>query len=170
MQNWKDLYIEHATMISNKINEIPWIDLWHNQVNFLTEEHPFPTPATFLSYRTLRTEDVGNKVQKVTLQVDVYLYYETFADTYKGAFNQESALSFIDLMDKINALFHGAEGVNFSNMRRLGFAPVDTGNAGNLYRVSFECVLMDYSALQEFVDHEINEIDVVHDKTPYDVG
>ncbi|WP_166964642.1 hypothetical protein [Yeosuana marina] len=167
MQNWKDLYKEHATAISDTIPAIRWIDLWHNQVNFLTEEHPFPTPAIFLSYRTLRTEDVGNKVQKVNLQVDAYLYYETFADTYKDAFNQDSALEFIDLMDNINALFHGAEGENFSSMRRLGFAPVDTGNAGNLYRMSYECTLMDYSALKEFADHEINDITIEHDKTPY---
>lgn len=169
MQNWKDLYKEHALLITDKIPEIRWVDLWHNQVNFLTEEHPFPTPSTFLSYRSLRTEDVGNKVQNVNLQVDIYLYYETFADTYKDAFNQDSALSFIDLMDKINALFHGAEGTNFSSMRRLGFAPVDTGNAGNLYRISFECTLMDYSALKVYDDHELDEIEITHDENPYQI-
>lgn len=167
MQNWKDLYKEHATAITDNILDIRWVDLWHNQVNFLTEEHPFPTPAIFLSYRTINTQDVGNKVQKVNLQVDFYLYYETFADTYKDAFNQDSALDFIDLMDKINALFHGAEGENFSSMRRQSFEPVDTGNAGNLYRMSYECTLMDYSALKAFADHEINEISIEHDKTPY---
>ncbi|MFY0714112.1 hypothetical protein J1D01_10575 [Seonamhaeicola sp. NFXS20] len=169
MQNWKDLYQEHATKIADNIPDIRWVDLWHNQVNFLTEEHPFPTPATFLSYRTLRTEDAGNKVQKVTLQVDIYLYYETFADTYNDAFNQESALSFIDLMDHINTLFHGSEGENYSSMRRLGFAPVDTGNAGNLYRMSYECQLMDYSAQKEFAEHEIDDISIEHDTMPYEI-
>ncbi|WP_435135744.1 hypothetical protein [Formosa sp. A9] len=169
MQNWKDLYLEHANIISAKAPTVQWIDLWHNQVNFLTEEHPFTTPAVFLSYRTLNTQDVGTKVQNVRVQVDVYLYYETFADTYNGAFNQDSALEFIDLMDAINAAFHGAQGDNFSSMRRLGFTPVDTGNAGNLYRISYECTLIDYSAQREYEDHEIKDMVIEKNDTPYQI-
>jgi hypothetical protein len=170
MQNWKDLYLEHAEMISQNLPEIKWIDLWHNQVNFLEEEYPFPAPATFLSYRILRTEDVGLKVQNVKLQVDIRLFYETFADTYKGSFNQDTALEFIDSLDKINALFHGSEGNNFSGMRRLGFSPEDTGNAGNLYLISYECTLIDYSATKTYVDHELDDIRVTHDDDPYDLN
>lgn len=167
MQNWKDLYKEHAQLITDKLPNIKWIDLWHNQVNFLTEEHPFPTPAVFLSYRTLSTEDTAKKVQKVNLQVDCYLYYETFADTYRESFNQESSLDFINLMDALNAIFHGTDGKNYSSMRRLSFAPVDTGNAGNLYRTSFSCVVMDYSALKNYEDHVIDDINIENSQTPY---
>ncbi|WP_438710845.1 hypothetical protein ACSTS3_19600 [Aquimarina muelleri] len=166
MQNWKDLYQEHATAIENKMPEIEWFDLWHNQVNFLTEEHPFSTPALFVSYRTIGTEDIGEKVQKVNLQVDFYLYYETFLDTFKGAYNQQSALAFIDLMDKINATFHGTSGENYSEMRRINFAPVDTGNAGNLYRISYSCVLLDYSAKNGCIEEQRNaEINI--DREPF---
>ncbi|QQV91565.1 tail completion [Winogradskyella phage Peternella_1] len=167
MQNWKDLYLEHANMISAKTDAIEWIDLWHNQVNFLETEHPFPTPAVFLSYRTLQTNDVGQKVQNVNLQVDIYLFYETFADTYKDSFNQESALVFIDLMDEINNVFHGSAGENFSSMRRTGFAPMDTGNAGNLYRMSYTCQLMDYSATKDYDEHELDEIKIEKSEQPY---
>ncbi|CDF80585.1 conserved hypothetical protein [Formosa agariphila KMM 3901] len=170
MQDWKSLYKEHATLLTDKATAVRWIDLWHNQVNFLTTEHPFPTPAVFLSYRTLSTVDVSNKVQNVRVQVDVYLYYETFADTYRDSFNQDSALNFIDLMDTINAAFHGSEGENYSSMRRLGFAPVDTGNAGNLYRISYECTLMDYSAVKAYDDHEIKDLAIEQNDTPYDVS
>lgn len=164
MQNWKDLYLEHATMIETKIPEIEWFDLWHNQVNFLTEEHPFPTPAIFASYRTLGISDLGEKVQNVNLQVDFYLYYETFSDTYSQAHNQDSALEFIDIMDKINATFHGTTGENYSKMRRINFAPVDTGNAGNLYRISYSCELVDYSAMAIFNEEQHEEANVVVEK------
>lgn len=150
MQNWIDLYLEHANTLTEKIPKIKWVDLWHNQVNFLAEEHPFDTPAVFLSYRSLNTEDIGEKVQKLKLQVDFYLYYETFADTYKGAHNQDSALEFIDLMNVINEVFHGTSGLNYSEMRRIGFAPIDTGSAGNLYRISYSCILIDYSAKKDY--------------------
>jgi hypothetical protein len=169
MQNWKQLYAEHTAKIADQIPEIVWQDLWHNQVNFLETEHPFQTPANFLSYRSVRIEDNGLKTQKVRVQVDFYLFYETFADTYLGASNQDTALEFIDLLDKINAVFHGTDGESYSNMRRTSFAPVDTGNAGNLYRVSFECDVIDYSAIKNYVEYEIDEIKVDLDQTPYDV-
>lgn len=136
---------------------------------FLADEHPFPTPAAFLSYRTTAADDVGQKVQNMKLQIDIYLFYETFADTYKDSFNQDSALEFVELMDMLNALFHSTDGENYSSMRRLGFAPVDTGNAGNLYRISFECTLLDYSAKKHFIDHELDEISIVNTENPYQV-
>ena len=169
MQNWKELYQEHTQMIANNIPGIVWQDLWHNQVNFLETEHPFQTPANFLSYRSVRIEDNGLKTQKVRVQVDFYLFYETFADTYHESSNQSTALEFIDLLDQINALFHGTDGTSYSNMRRTNFAPVDTGNAGNLYRVSFECDVVDYSAMRTYVEHDIEEIDIEHKDDPYTI-
>ena len=72
MENWQNLYIELSEKLSadlddnelefyNKLNTIAehdgkspirWLDLWHNQVNFLEEELEFPTPAVFLSFRS----------------------------------------------------------------------------------------------------------------------
>src|SRR5690606_21420551 len=128
MQNWTDLYKELSQKITEGIEAVEWVDLWHNQVNFLEDEHPFPTPAVFLNFRTLNLQDVGERVQQVNLQVDCYLFYETFADTYDGSSNQESALEFLQLLNDLYALLHASEGENYSNMRRLAFNPVDTGN------------------------------------------
>lgn len=99
MENWTNLYKELTEILQDKMPEILWIDLWHNQVNFLQDEHSFRTPAVFLSFRTLGTQDLGMLQQEINLQVDFYLFYETFADTYNGAFNQESALKFLRSMD-----------------------------------------------------------------------
>jgi len=160
MQFWTDLYKELSAKITDNIPEVRWVDLWHNQVNFLEEEHPFPTPAVFLSFRSRELEDAGKKVQKVSLQVDFFLYYETFLDTFKGAYNEEGALQFIETLDLLHALFHGTDGDNYSSMRRLSFNPVDTGNAGNLYQLSFECLLQDYSAMKQFVDGKVKGINI----------
>ena len=59
MENWTNLYRELARIIQEKMPQIYWIDLWHNQVNFLQDEHPFQTPAIFLSFRTIATQDLG---------------------------------------------------------------------------------------------------------------
>lgn len=160
MQFYTELYQELATKITDNLKEVRWVDLWHNQVNFLEDEHPFPTPAVFLGFRSRNIEDAGLKVQEVDLQVDFFLYYETFAESYHGSYNQEGALDFIKTLDHLHALFHGTDGKNYSSMRRLGFAPVDTGNAGNLYQLSFQCLLQDYSAMKTFEDGEVKAVKI----------
>lgn len=150
MEHWQDLYLELAERISEKLPEIQWIDLWHNQVGFLAEEHPFGTPAIFIGFRSAQINDIGELVQIVDLQVDFYLYYETFLDTFKGAYNQEEALEFTKSLDALFGNFHGTSGRNYSSMRRIAFAPVDTGTAGNLYQVTFECKLHDRSAMKYY--------------------
>lgn len=160
MQNWKDLYIELAEKISDGLEQVQWVDLWHNQVNFLEEEHPFPSPAVFLQFRSMEIEDQGNKAQKVKLQVDCFVFYETFADTYHDSWNADKALVFIELLNDVYALLHATSGENYSNMKRIGMHPVDTGNAGNLYQISFECTLMDYAAQDEYVNADIEEVEV----------
>lgn len=160
MQNWKTLYGELSEFITTNISMVKWLDLWHNQINFLDTEHPFPTPAVFLGFRSNAMQDLGTKVQKVTLQVDVYIYYETFADTYTGAFNQDAALAFLELFDSINQLLHGSSGTNYSSMRRTAFNPVDTGNAGNLYLVNYICELVDYSAQKVYEEGSFSELNI----------
>jgi len=158
MQNWKDLYKELSTTIQNNLTEIKWVDLWHNQVSFLESEHPFPTPAIFLGFRIQDAQDTGNKTQTVNLQLDCYVYYETFADTYSGSWNQDSALAFIGILNDLYALLHGSFGTNYSSMRRISMSPVDTGGAGNLYLVSFSCVLRDYAAQDDLIDIEVDDV------------
>lgn len=166
MQNWKDLYTELSEKITTNLPNVEWVDLWHNQVNFLEDEHPFPTPAVFLSFRTMQVEDAGKKVQNVRLQLDCYLFYETFADTYHGSSNQESALNFLNLINSLYTLLHGTSGENYSSMRRLAFNPVDTGNAGNLYQLSFECWLTDYAAVKEFTEGSVNGVLIEKGEAP----
>lgn len=166
MQNVKDLYIELATTLSTKIPAIKWIDLWHNQVNFLSEEHPFPTPAVFLNFRILQADDTGLRVQKLRMQVDCFVYYETFADTYHQSWNQSTALDFLNLLNDIQATLHASDGQNYSAMRRTGLNPVDTGDAGNTYQLSFECTLMDYAAQIQWQDTEVNGVELQKENIP----
>ena len=160
MENWQDLYLELAQKASNEIAEISWVDLWHNQVNFLQEEHPFPTPALFISFRSKAVNDLGEKVQQLMLQIDFYLFYETFSDTFNGSFNQDEALDFIRILDKVNGIFHGTSGENYSSMRKTGFNPVDTGGAGNLYQVSFECLIHDESAVKFYEEGAFTGLEI----------
>lgn len=160
MQNWKTLYKEIAEKIKSNVEAIKWIDLWNSQVYNLEGEHPFPAPAVFLAFRSNSMQDMGVKVQNVNLQVDVFLFYETFLDTFKGAYNQDEALEFLDSLDQINTVLHGSSGENYSSMSRVSFSPVDTGGSGNLYSVTYNCVLVDYSASPKFEDGNFKDLEI----------
>ena len=146
MNPWKELYTELAEKVTTQLPDIKWVDLWHEQVQYLTAELPFPSPAVFIGFQTVDIEDMGEKVQLCNTQVDFYLFYETFNDTYQGAYNQGSALDFLESLNELHAIFHGESGVSYSSMRRLDMKREESGGAGNLYRISFGCSVEDAGA------------------------
>lgn len=160
MEAWTDLYNEIAQRINEKIPEIEWVDLWHEQVAYLTEDLPFPTPAVFIGFVTNQCNDAGQLIQECDLEIDFYLFFETFSDTYQGAYNQSSAIDYLRLLTKLHACFHGISGDSFQTMRRVDMRREDSGNAGNLYRISFNCNVEDASAQVEFDQNAVNEIDI----------
>jgi hypothetical protein len=141
-QTWHGIYQELAAKVTTDIPAIKWADLWHNQVNFLAEELPFPSPSVFFAFRTREVEDRMEHIQQADFQVDVYFFYETYTDTFSGAINQGSAMDYLKLMDEIHTTLHATSGENYSNMRFLSLSPVDTGTQANVYRISFECVML----------------------------
>lgn len=178
---WSDIYKELSARILNMrqmidsldelspelaeelrtVPEVRYIDLWHEQTEYLDEELPFPTPAVFIAFNTLETADIGTLAQDIRLQVDLYIFWETFADTYDGAVMQTEALDYLNLMTVLNVLLHGYTGNNFSTMRKTGFQRMDSGGAGNLYRASFECTVRDYSAQELTVITDMLNKDIV---------
>ena len=127
--------------------EIKHVDLWHDQVDYLSEEHPFPTPAVFFGFTTLNVSDNGELIQTTDLQVDIYVFYETFADTYSGAAMQNEAIEFLDLLLMVGLMFHGRSGEHFHQMRRSGTYRQESGGSGNLYRLQFQTNVCEFSAL-----------------------
>lgn len=146
MSTWKDLYTEIAEKITQHAPEVQWVDLWHNQVSFMAEEHPFPTPSVFLDFRILNTTGMGGHHQHLEVQVGMYLFCETFLDTFKDAYNQEDALAYLTLLTQLQECFHGSNGNHYSEMTRTGLQPIDTGTAGNLYLITFSCGVVDTAA------------------------
>jgi hypothetical protein len=154
MQYWTEIYKEIAGRINDNLPEIRWIDLWHDQVNFLSEELPFDTPSVFIGFSTVSIDDRSALVQDCDTQIDMYLFYETFSDTYTGSYNQDRAIEFLESLTRLNALFHGKNGNSYSPMRRVDMRREDSGGSGNLYRISFQCMITDYSAQNIFTETE----------------
>lgn len=144
--------------------DIQHVDLWHDQVDYLSEEHPFATPAVFFGFTTLNVADNGELMQTTDLQVDIYVYWETFSDTYKGAKMQEEALQYLDLLLMVGLMFHGRSGEHFHQMRRSGTYRQESGGSGNLYRLQFQTNVSEFSGLNlhNFVAMEERELEVVN--------
>lgn len=159
MSTFKNIYQELATLLID-IDAVKWVDLWNSQVYNLEGEHPFPAPAVFLALRSNLMEDAATKVQKVVAQVDVFLFYETFLDTFKGAYNEDEALDFLSTIDEINKLLHGSSGNNYNSMRRIAFSPVDTGGAGNLYSITYECLIVDCTAQKVWDEDSFADLEI----------
>lgn len=143
--------------------EIKHVDLWHDQVDYLSEEHPFPTPAVFFGFTTLNVSDNGELMQTTELQVDIYVFYETFADTYNGATMQNEALEFLDLLLMVGLMFHGRTGEHFHQMRRSGTFRQESGGSGNLYRMQFQTNVSEFSALNlhNHIIQENKDIEII---------
>lgn len=169
MEYWSDLYLELSQKITDKLPGIEWCDLWHEQVSYLTSELPFPAPAVFIAFNMLDAEDKGLKGQVCNTQIDFFLFYETFSDTYVGSINRASSLDFLKQLTEVHKLFHATSGLNYSEMRRVDMKREDSGDAGNLYRISFQCVIDDMSATKQFNDKEVNEVTVVRENIPVTV-
>ena len=166
MEAWTDLYQEIAQRINDKLPDIAWVDLWHEQIQFLTEELPFPTPAVFIAFNTTSCSDKGLLIQNCEIQVDMYLFYETFSDTYQGSYNQGSAIDYLRTLTKLHSIFHGISGTNFNSMRRIDMKREDSGDAGNLYRISFSCIVEDSSAMAEYEQQEVTETIIDNSSAP----
>jgi hypothetical protein len=160
MENLKDLYLEQEQKVTAEIAEIKHVDLWAEQISFMAEEHPFRAPALFFAYRILQADDQAEGIQQIRMQVDIYLFYETFADTARGSKKQAHALQFLDLLTKVHACFHGSSGNYYSDMTRKGFNPVETGTANLLYVQRYEFNCTDSSALKKFESTQFENMDI----------
>ena len=58
LENLEDLSPELSAELA-AVPDVEYIDLWHEQTDHLDDEHPFPTPAVFVAFNTLDTEDNG---------------------------------------------------------------------------------------------------------------
>lgn len=164
MEAWNDLYLELASTIKEKLPEVKWVDLWHGKDIPLTGELPFSTPAIFLSFKLLNCNDKGTQIQDCDTQIDMYLLYEKFNDTYQESYNNGTVLDFLQILTKIHKVFHGKSGANFGTLRRIGLERKKGGGARNIYRISFNCIIEDTSAKIDFIEKSIGEIEVEFSK------
>lgn len=140
------MYLELADLITGRVDEVEWLDLWSDQITYLDEQYAFPFPAVFLSFRTESMATLPDDIQTIDAYLELTVASHTLADSYEGSFNQETALAFMELLNALHVQLQGTSGNNFSALDRVGMVPVETGGNIIVYRMTYRMQLQDYSA------------------------
>lgn len=148
MNDWSLLYAEIAQIVRNEIPELQNVDMWHSQVSSFVEPISLPSPSLFIGFKMLSCNDKGGLVQDCNTQIDFYLFY------------QPSTGEYLQILTKLHQVFHGRFGGNFGTMRRLAVNQEGSGVAGCLFRISFECVIEDSSAMINFENRPVGDIGI----------
>lgn len=162
-----DTYKELCNHISTEVPDIKHIDIWRNQPYIFSNGMPFSTPAVFLAFRSDTLKDLPNNRQQAGMQVKVYLYHETLADSSKDAPSQESALAFGEWLNLINRALHGSSGDTYNNMSRIAFQPEQAPRSQAFYSQVYSYQTIDDSAAKETAETTASDINTTfEEQTP----
>ena len=154
-QDWGEAYKELCDLIKNNteptlgIEEVLHVDMWHEQVNYLAEEYPFPPNSVFIRFQTKSITTNANKVQDLNMEITFFFVLDTLADTYQTAETQPLALSFIQTCKKIHKVMQGRSGLNFSNLDRNDMGNYPAPEYLIVFYQTYTTIIRDMSAMDE---------------------
>lgn len=96
---------------------IKHIGLWNRQVEFITEESPFPMPAVFVEFGKISWRHQPGGIQDADLTVGLHVLTTAIPEGFDGAEFH------LELLDKINACLQGFEGDCWGSFKRSASIP-----------------------------------------------
>lgn len=154
-QDWVEAYKELCAIINNEadpakgVEEVGHIDLWHEQIDFLPEEYPWPSGSLFINFNAVGIETTGKKVQDMNFEISFILVLDTLSDTYNKSDTQEIALAFGLIMRKIHKLLQAKYGANFGPLNRVRFRRIPAPQYLIAYEQTYTSLIRDMSAMDE---------------------
>lgn len=76
-------------------------DMWNEDVLQLTKQRPFPTPALFFEFDTIRWNYNGQKVRQADIPIRLHIVTATTATAEAGGRYQVKALERFDIIDGV---------------------------------------------------------------------
>lgn len=149
LQDWGEAYKSIADHIADKVPAIKHIDLYYGQEQAVDQDGnwiPFLAPAVWLEFNANEVADLMDKRQLITMDVGVYLAFETVQDSNRGSLGQARALQYIGLLRQLHQHLHGHAALHHGPMTRVAMNRVDAPPTMVLYRQVFRCAMLDYGA------------------------
>ena len=153
-QDWTKAYQQIAAIILTRVPEIKHVDLYYGQERIADDDGnwvPFKAPACFLQF-DLVAEDLGELRQQLTVDIKVYVAFETVQDTNQGSLGQARALQFGALMRKLHQVLHNTQGDDFGPLSRVAMAREEGPPYWYFYSQTFRAVLLDYGATRNWTE------------------
>ncbi len=112
------VFKEISDHLESQVEELIYIDKDRGQ----TEKENVvivPKPAVLIAFMRFEWSDIGNGIKLGKGLVRVRVICENYAESYSGSIDQELALAFFDLNDKVDAALEGLSGTKFSEMKKV---------------------------------------------------
>ena len=108
------IYKAICNRLTAQVPDIKHIDLWNNNIAVLSGGAVWPRPAVFVEFETIEWRQQQNRARMADIAVRLHIV--TDAVSYNGSTDpkQDSALAFLDLINKVNAAMQGLRGDNFA--------------------------------------------------------
>lgn len=141
----KHTFLEITKHLKTKVPEIKYIDKYRGQLDNV-RNWVFPRPAVFLSYGRTDWNNISLGGQLGDAIIRVRIVVENYAEAYEGSINQEKALEFFDINEKVHLALQNLSGTYFKNLSRV--VDEDDEDHGNLIVTIFEysCKMVDNSS------------------------
>ena len=108
------IYKAICERLTAQVPDIKYLDLWNNNIASLSGGAVWPRPAVFIEFETIEWKQLQNRARMA--DIAVRLHVVTDAVSYNGSTDekQDTALTFFDLLNRINSAMQGLRGENFA--------------------------------------------------------
>lgn len=110
----KQIYKAICARIAEKLPEIKHINLWNNNLAYLTGGALFPRPAVFVEFETIDWQQSLKRVRQADIGVRLHIITDAVLSYGSTDPKEDNALEFFDLIDRLNAALQNLNGENFS--------------------------------------------------------
>lgn len=171
LQDWGLAYQELCELIkpsegTGGVPEVGHCDLWHEQIDYLPEEYPWPPGALFFNFNATDIQTNGLQVQDMVFEIGVIYCFDTLADSFQDSETKDIALAFIKHLRSIHKVLQGTSGANFSSLDRVGFRRVPAPQYLICYEQRYRCIIRDQSALPVNGTAVLNKVSVNNNSRP----
>lgn len=113
----KQIFQAICTRLTERVPDIQFIDLWNNNVQMLNGGAVWPLPAVFVEFEPIEWRQQGGGARRGDVAVRLHLVTRAVSTHGSKDPKMPDALSFLDLIDRINAAMQGLRGNNFSGFQ-----------------------------------------------------
>lgn len=110
----KQIFQAIAQRITERVDNVKFIDLWNNNVTALAGGAVWPTPAIFVEFEEIEWGQLGNAARAADVGVRLHIVTRAVLTNGHTDKRQDEALAYLDLIDHVNAAMQGLGGENFS--------------------------------------------------------